>query len=240
MSKTKSSAKIARWALLIEEFDVTVEHRVSTRMRHVDSLSCYPIMAISSEDNILIKIKNTQRNDPELRAIIEVLKEKPYDDYILHKDVLYKYKDGRELLVIPRDMQNEFLHLLKKGDTSLHTYHLDHLGPLDSTNKNYNHILAVVDSFTKFIWLYPTESTTSKKVITKLQLQGQVFGNPSCIITDRGTAFSSAEFENYCTEQGIKHAMITTGLPRANGQVERVNRTIIPILTKLSLNDPMI
>ena len=32
--------------------------------------------------------------------------------------------------------------------------------------------------------------------------------------------------------------MITTGLPRANGQVERLNRTIIPILTKLAINDP--
>lgn len=32
--------------------------------------------------------------------------------------------------------------------------------------------------------------------------------------------------------------MITTGLPRANGQIERINRTIIPVLTKLSINEP--
>jgi len=31
--------------------------------------------------------------------------------------------------------------------------------------------------------------------------------------------------------------MITTGLPRANGQIERINRTIIPVLTKLSIDD---
>lgn len=31
---------------------------------------------------------------------------------------------------------------------------------------------------------------------------------------------------------------ITTDLPRANGQIERVNRTIIPVLTKLSMDDP--
>lgn len=115
---------------------------------------------------------------------------------------------------------------------------MDHLGPLDSTNKNYNHILAVIDSFTKFIWLYPTKSTASKEVIAKLQLQSQVFGNPSCIITDKGTAFSSAEFQEYCKDEGIKHSMITTGLPRSNGQIERINRIIIPVLTKLSMNDP--
>lgn len=32
--------------------------------------------------------------------------------------------------------------------------------------------------------------------------------------------------------------MITTGVPRANGQVERINRSIISILTKLSLQNP--
>jgi len=99
-----------------------------------------------------------------------------------------------------------------------HTYHLNHLGLLDSTNKNYNHILAVVDSFIKFIWLYPTKFTMSKEMVAKLQLQSQMFGNLSYTITDRDIAFSSSEFENYCKEQGIKHAMITSGLPRANGK----------------------
>ena len=75
-------------------------------------------------------------------------------------------------------------------------------------------------------------------MITKLQMQSQTFGNPAGIITDRGTAFSSLEFQNYCKEEGINHSMVTTGLPRANGQVERLNRTIISILTKLTMNDP--
>lgn len=32
----------------------------------------------------------------------------------------------------------------------------------------------------------------------------------------------------------MKHVLTTTGVPRANGQVERVNRTLIPLLTKLA------
>ncbi|XP_076278315.1 uncharacterized protein LOC143208116 [Lasioglossum baleicum] len=54
-----------------------------------------------------------------------------------------------------------YLHPIDKGDRPLETYHIDHLGPLASTKKNYRHILVVVDSFTKFVWLYPTKSTTS-------------------------------------------------------------------------------
>lgn len=32
--------------------------------------------------------------------------------------------------------------------------------------------------------------------------------------------------------------MIITDLPRANGQIDRINRIIIPVLTKFSMNDP--
>ena len=62
------------------------------------------VMAISSEDNIILKVMKAQKSDPELRAILEVLKEKPYDDYTMRNNVLYKFKDGRELLVIPQDI----------------------------------------------------------------------------------------------------------------------------------------
>lgn len=45
-------------------------------------------------------------------------------------------------------------------------------------------------------------------------------------------------FEDYCKEQKIAHVLITTGVPRGNGQVERVNRTLIPLLTKMSAPNP--
>jgi len=47
-----------------------------------------------------------------------------------------------------------------------------------------------------------------------LEIQKGIFGNSSRI-TDRGTSFTSDEFKNYCNQEGIKHAKITAGLPRA-------------------------
>lgn len=75
-------------------------------------------------------------------------------------------------------------------------------------------------------------------MIAKLETQKAIFGNPSQIISDRGTAFTSSEFSEYCTKENITHHLITTGLPRANGQVERINQVIIPVLAKLSLKHP--
>lgn len=95
------------------------------------------------------------------------------------------------------------MHPLNKEDIPLYTYHIDHLGSLESTSKSYKHILAVIDSYAKFVWLYLVKSTASNEVIQKLELQKSVFGNPNWIISDRGTAFTSKEFEDYCQREGI-------------------------------------
>ncbi|GFT12603.1 pro-Pol polyprotein [Trichonephila clavipes] len=55
--------------------------------------------------------------------------------------------------------------------------------------------------------------------------------------TITGSAFTSKLFNDYCDEENIQHLQIATGVPRGNGQVERINRTLIPVLTKLSLDD---
>ncbi|CAK9813799.1 Pro-Pol polyprotein [Anthophora plagiata] len=134
--------------------------------------------------------------------------------------------------------QEGLLHPIDKGDAPLQTYHIDHLGPVPSTRKNYKHVFVVTDAFSKFVWLYATRSTSTAEAIKRLQKQSAVFGNPKRIVSDRGTAFTSQDFEHYCIQENIQHIKITTGVPRGNGQVERVNRTLIPLITKLSAAKP--
>ncbi|GFT78463.1 retrovirus-related Pol polyprotein from transposon 17.6 [Trichonephila clavipes] len=71
----------------------------------------------------------------------------------------------------------------------------------------------------------------------KTKTTAETFGNPIRIISDRGSAFTSKLFNDYCDEENIQHLQIATGIPRGNGQVERIHRTLIPVLTKLSLDD---
>ncbi|GFU53968.1 transposon Tf2-11 polyprotein [Trichonephila clavipes] len=84
----------------------------------------------------------------------------------------------------------------------------------------------------------PVKSTTLEDSLDKLKLQQKTFGNPKRIITDRGSPFNSKGFGDYCTEEKIQNLQITTGVPRGNGQVEIIHRTLIPVLTKLSIDDP--
>ncbi|GFT36565.1 hypothetical protein TNCV_1345091 [Trichonephila clavipes] len=96
-----------------------------------------------------------------------------------------------------RGKQDGMLNPMEKDDLPLHTFHLDHLGPLATTSKKYKHVLAVIDASSKFIWLYPTRSTDAAEAINRLENQRHVFGNPARIITDKGSAFTSSAFEDY-------------------------------------------
>lgn len=293
MAKRDISAKIARWALQLEEFDCTVEHRAGTTMRHVDALSrCPEVQAV--EDGVMEQIKAKQANDEKCKTIIERLKSNGrFQEFQMRREILYWFKDGAYLVVVPKSMQTQLvrkahevghksarrtqevlqrdyyierlgpkcaqviancveciLSARKSGhqegflspiDTGLPlaTYHLDHLGPLPSTVKAYKYLLVIIDSFTKFVWIYPVKDTSTVEVLKRMDLQKNVFGQPGRVITDRGSAFTSSDFKNYCCEEKIEHRTITTGVPRGNGQVERVHAIIIPMLTKLSVNNPM-
>ncbi|KXJ78025.1 hypothetical protein RP20_CCG005792 [Aedes albopictus] len=126
---------------------------------------------------------------------------------------------------------------IPKGDVPFDTYHVDHVGPMDATEKLYKYLFVVVDAFTKYVWIYPTKTTNAAEVIQRLRHQSELFGNPRRIVSDKGAAFTSHDFKDYCAEQNVEHIEITTGVPRGNGQVERVNQVIVAMLTKLSVDD---
>ncbi|GFU95740.1 retrovirus-related Pol polyprotein from transposon 17.6 [Trichonephila clavipes] len=168
--------------------------------------------------------KTMDKKDLVTRVARWALLLEEYDYEIVHPNKKCGKKEG-------------FLNPIPKEDVLLSTYHVDFIGPLPSTNKRYQHILTIIDAFTKFTWLYPVKSTTLEDALDKLKLQQKTFGNPKRI-TDRGSPFNSKGFDDYCTEEKIQNLQITTSVPRGNGQVERIHRTLIPVLTKLSIDDP--
>lgn len=290
MEKKDICTRIARWAIMLQDFEYTVIHRSGKRMDHVDALSRYPIATFT----IVAQIKQSQDSDIRIAGIKEKVLRKSTNEYCMSNGIVYRQKEGRHLLVIPdklaesivrkchednghfgkeklqkrikqeydiqqleekiqscisncivclvsdrkRGKKEGYLHPIPKEDHPLQTYHIDHLGPMTTTDKLYKYVFAVTDGFCKFCWLYATKSVGVNEVIHKLELQQSVFGNPQRIISDRGSAFTSNEFADFCSHNNIEHIAITTGIPRGNGQIERVNTSIISILTKLCQQTP--
>ncbi|GFV60114.1 retrovirus-related Pol polyprotein from transposon 17.6 [Trichonephila clavipes] len=215
---------IARWALQLEEFDYEIEHRAGSRMKHVDALSRYPVIIVCN-DTLTSKLNNAQEEDDNIQTLKSLLEKQESEEFF---DRNANKKTGKK---------EGFLNPISKESIPLSTYHVDFIGPLPSTNKSYLHIFTIVDAFTKFTWLYPVKTVSAESALEKLKQQQKTFGNPIRILSDRDSAFTSKLFNDYCDEENIQHLQIATGVPRGNGQVERIHRTLIPVLTKLSLDD---
>jgi len=84
----------------------------------------------------------------------------------------------------------------------------------------------LVDAFTKFTVLRAVKSTKVKHVIEVMREVCSTYGSPSVLISDQGACFTSHQFRRFCKENRIQHIKIAVATPRANGQAERVNRSI--------------
>ncbi|EFA05054.2 Retrovirus-related Pol polyprotein from transposon 297-like Protein [Tribolium castaneum] len=111
----------------------------------------------------------------------------------------------------------------------LETWHIDHAGPIMKSN-GCTQILVIIDAFSKYCRLQPIPKKTSEDSICALLAVFEELGRPKRIIADRGTAFTSTMFQNFLSEQGVKLHHIATGIPRGNGKVERLMRTVFNLL----------
>jgi len=125
------------------------------------------------------------------------------------------------------------LNIIDKDNKPFQTIHIDHYGPLNKTKGRFRYILVVVDAFSKFLNLYPVRSVTTKETCSKLAQYFSYYSKPVKIISDRGSCFRSDAFREFCTQHEIKHIMTAVGSPQSNGQVERYNRSLTVMLSKL-------
>lgn len=117
------------------------------------------------------------------------------------------------------------LHNIPQSDVPFATIHIDHLAPASrSSSTKYRYVFLIIDAFTKYIKLYATKSTNATEVIKCLRSYFEHYSRLLRIISDRGSCFTSREFEEFLNSHNIQHVKIATASPQANGQVERLNQ----------------
>lgn len=128
------------------------------------------------------------------------------------------------------------LHVSATIPIPFRTIHVDHLGPFPKSTKGNCYVVGIADSFSKYVVIKPVKTTNTKSVLIILNELTNYFGVPSRIVTDRGTAYSSKSFADYCVKNDITHIQNAVRTPRANGQIERVNQTINRYLRCVTLD----
>ena len=99
--------------------------------------------------------------------------------------------------------------------------HLDYVGPCEGKM-----LLIIVDAYSKWLDVHPMNTSTSKATIGKLRRLFSEHGLPDLCVTDNGTCFTGADFDEFLTSNSIKHVISSPYHPATNGQAERAAQSV--------------
>lgn len=103
---------------------------------------------------------------------------------------------------------------------------IDIIGPFEQAPITCRYAVTLIDYHSKWPEVFFARQVSTATVKNFLL---QVFsreGYPSEMVSDHGPQFSSAEFEEFLQERGIRHCFSSVYHPQANGLVERFNRVL--------------
>ena len=114
-----------------------------------------------------------------------------------------------------------------QGDTApFCAIHIDHKGPLHPPSKRNTHCLLIVDSFLRFLVVYPVTNFGAQATIAAVEKRILHLGIPQSILHDRGAVFLNTDFVNWTNDLGITLQSRTAHTPWTNGKVETQNQHI--------------
>lgn len=105
--------------------------------------------------------------------------------------------------------------------------HMDIMGPFRKSTDGYTHVLLIVDSFSKYMEIFPLQSTSATTVADIFYKQWiNRYSAPDSILTDRGQNFLSKVLKEMCRMFEIKKINTSSYRPQTNSTCERNNKTI--------------
>jgi len=105
---------------------------------------------------------------------------------------------------------------------------MDLLGPLPRTEAGNEHLLVIVDRFSKMTRAIPLQRIDAESIAAVfLDHWVPTYGPPATVASENGPQFRFTLFQGICSLLGIASRYSTTDHPRTNGQVKRYNRTIV-------------
>ncbi|KAH9705608.1 hypothetical protein KPL70_011947 [Citrus sinensis] len=205
-TKKDAKARLIRWVLLLQEFDIEFRDKKGSENVVADHLSRLDLKFI-----------------PESLPLNESF---PDEQLMSVNVVLWCQRMGS---ISKRNMMplNPIL-VVEIFDV----WGIDFMGPFPPSF-GYQYILVAVDYVSKWVKAIPCK-TNDHRVVVKF-LKSNIlsrFGFPRTIISDGGTHFCNKPFNTLLDKYSITHKVATPYHPQTSGQVEISNREIKQILEK--------
>lgn len=101
-------------------------------------------------------------------------------------------------------------------------FSIDFCGPFPKGD----YFLVVVDDYSRYPEVEILKLTSAKAVMSHLDSIFPRQGIPNVVRTDKSPPFNSQDFESFATQLGFRHLRVTPARPKANGEAERLMRTL--------------
>ena len=116
----------------------------------------------------------------------------------------------------------------------LDTVIIDCLGPFPRSKNGNVYLTVVTDQMSRYTIAWPSRDIKGKTIAKKFwEKVVCIYGCPRRILSDNGACFVSEFFQNLCRMYNIKNVYSPSYYPKAQGETERMNRTILGQLRTL-------
>lgn len=121
-----------------------------------------------------------------------------------------------------------------RASKPLELVHADLCGQTTEAGNRY--FMLLVDDYSRYMWVFMIKSK-DEAFITFKRFKDQVEKESSVKLmglrTDRGGEFTSQQFTNFCSQEGIRRQLTAPYSPQQNGVAERSNRSILEVTRSL-------
>ena len=224
-SKKIKNEKILRWRIELSTYNYTIKYRPGRLNESPDALS----RICASSPSVDLRTLHQELCHPGVTRLLHFVKS---------RNLPFSVEEIRSVVrscPVCLECKPNFYrppqpaHLIK-STRPFERLNVDFKGPLPSTNKN-TFFLNVIDEFSRFPWVFPCSNVTAETVSRCFVQLFTMFGLPSYIHSDRGSAFMSAELRGFLSSRGVASSRTTAYNSAGNGQIERENQTIWKAIT---------
>ena len=242
------SSKVLHWKLAIQEYDFYLSHVAGITNVVADGFS--RLLSDAEMDTIndipRICILTGDEISPEKYELIRTVHNALVGHRGIERTVQYLKAQGHEWAHMRKDVATFLRHCptCQKMSTTPaannpamfttsariphELINIDTLEVGQEDHEGYQHILVIIDSFTRWVELYPLKTLTAEEAITAIIHYFCTYGTPVAIKTDNGKQFINELMEAVNTYFQIQgHTTIIPHSHEENAIVERANKEVL-------------
>lgn len=118
-----------------------------------------------------------------------------------------------------------------RATQKLELIHADICGPIKpESHSKRRYFITFIDDFSRKTWVFlQVEKSAAFECFKQFKalVEKESSCHTNCLITNRGGEYTSNEFNEFCSSNGIKKPLTAAYTPQQNGEAERKNRTIL-------------